>query len=659
MHIIRTAIRIISAVALLAAGPVLAADDPLLAVTSTLAGQSLTLSWTGANAVPYQAQASSNLRDWAPIGSVMTGNGGTLSLGIFGLGLGQGFFRVQRVFPAAPGTAAFNPSTGLLTVMADAAHTVIQVANDGAGNIVVNGGAMVISGGAPTIANTVLIQVLGSAGDDQITLSGSLPPAHLFGAEGNDTIVGGLNNDLIVGGPGSDTLSGGRGNDTIYVDGDDTVLWNPGDGSDLILGQGTNNTLAFNGANVNEKISLFADGTHLRLTRDVANIVLDVGGIQTVNLRTLGGADTITVNDLSGTDVRRVNIDLASSAGGTNGDASADTVLVNGTSGPDTFNVAANGLAVEVSGAGTLVHVTGGELANDRIAIVGVGNDLVNVNGTEGPDTMQILPSSVAGFARVQVSGFTIPVDVSGATALAVNGLGGADTIVGANGLASLNIPIFLNGGAGDDVITGTDANDTIDGGPGSDTITPGRGSDVVYLDGNDTVVWNPGDGSDFIQGQGTNNTLAFNCSNVGEKIVLLANGSHLLLNRDVGNIAMDLQGIQILNLRMLGGADTITVNDLTGTDVTQVNVDLAGVSGGSTGDGAADNVIMNGTPGSDTINILANSGGVDVFGLAATVQILHPEAGLDTLTVNGLGGTNSINTGNGVLSLINVIANP
>ena len=44
---------------------------------------------------------------------------------------------------------------------------------------------------------------------------------------------------------------------------------------------------------------------------------------------------------------------------------------------------------------------------------------------------------------------------------------------------------------------------------------------------------------------------------------------------RDVGNITMDTNDIETVDFNALGGADTITVNDLTGTDVTNVNLDL------------------------------------------------------------------------------------
>jgi hypothetical protein len=385
------------------------------------------------------------------VGLSLAGNGSTLWYTNAGFNQNRRFIRVARAFPAAPGTAAFDPIMAVLTVVCDMTHTNVSIQNDGSGNIVVNGGALPITGGVPTIFNTTLIQVLGSAGDDQISIGSGLPTAQLFGAEGNDVLMGGSAGDVIVGGPGSDTITGRQGNDLIYLDGSDTVIWNPGDGSDLILGSGANGTLVFNGANVSENIALSANGSGLHLTRDVGNIVLDASGIRTVRFQVAGGSDNIVVNDLTGTGVTNVSIDLAAVAGTTNGDSLADTVTINGTPGPDLFKVAANGAAVEVSGGGALVHVTGGELANDRIIITGVGGDTVNVNGTANPDTMQVIASPVAGYVRALTGDFTIPPDVNGAVTLSVNGLAGADTITGGNGVAGLTAGIVLDGGDGGD----------------------------------------------------------------------------------------------------------------------------------------------------------------------------------------------------------------
>ena len=74
-----------------------------------------------------------------------------------------------------------------------------------------------------------------------------------------------------------------------------------------------------------------------------------------------------------------------------------------------------------------------------------------------------------------------------------------------------------------------------------------------------------------------------------------------------------------------LGGADTITVNDLTGTDVKQVNIDLAATGGG--GDGPVDTVVINATNGDDVITVVNNNGVVTVSGLGADVTISNFEA--------------------------------
>ena len=640
---------------LLTAQAALGVTDPTLQVSFTRVGQSSVVTWAGINGVPYQVEASSDLAVWTDASSVLTGAGAQLSFTNSTLGQDAGFLRVKRVFPAAAGSASFNPATGLLTIVCDCQHNVLNVANDGTGIIVVNNGAIPMSGGVATTTNTVLIQILGSACDDQISVGNSLPPAHIFGAEGNDTLSGGNGSDLLVGGPGRDTLSGRQGNDLLFADGEDTVIWNPGDGSDIVEGTGANNTLMFNGANISENIALSANGQRLRLTRDVANITLDVNGVQTININALGGADNLVVNSLAGTAVAQVNIDLAASGGG--GDGSADTVTLNGTAGPDTFNIAANGTAVEATGVGALVHVANAELANDRIVVTGVGGDTVNVNGTDGADTMQVVPSPVAGFVRVVVSGFTAPVDVNGALSLSVNGLGGPDTITAGNGLVTLGIPLTLDGGDGDDFIVGGDGNDTILGGAGNDTVSGGRGNDLILLgEGNDTVSWNPGDGNDTIEGQGGKDTLVFNGSNIAENIALSANGQRLRLTRDVANIVLDADGIETVAINALGGADNLVVNSLAGTAVTQVNIDLAASGGG--GDGSADTVTLNGTAGPDTFDIAANAGLLQITGAAPQVQIAHPEVANDALIINGLDGVDSFAVGPGVTSLIGLILN-
>src|SRR4029453_4297265 len=157
--------------------------------------------------------------------------------------------------------------------------------------------------------------------------------------------------------------------------------------------------------------------------------------------------------------------------------------------------------------------------------------------------------------------------------------------------------PRHIDGGAGNDQIFDGDGNDTLIGGDGNDIVDGGRGNDTAPLGaGDDTFIWDPGDGSDVVEGQDGTDTLIFMGSNVAEKISISANHGRVSLVRDVGAVTMDLNGIEQIKLNALGGADNITVNDLSGTGVTQVAIDLASTPQTGAGDGAADTVTVNAT---------------------------------------------------------------
>jgi Ca2+-binding RTX toxin-like protein len=305
---------------------------------------------------------------------------------------------------------------------------------------------------------------------------------------------------------------------------------------------------------------------------------MDCDGIENVVFNALGGADQVTVNTLAGTQVTNVLVSLFSSTG--TGDGLADTVIVNGT---DTNDV------IKVSGSSTNVTVTGLSAA-------------VTIVGAE-----------------------------SGLDELVINGLGGDDTIDASAVLAGA-IDLTLNGGAGNDILIGGQGNDILNGQQGADTMLGGPGDD--------TFVWNPGDGSDIIEGQGGVDTMVFNGANVGETIDLSANGQRLRFFRNVANITMDCNGVEVVKFNALGGTDQITVNDLSGTDLKNVNLDLANPPTSGQGDNAADSVIINATEGDDNVTVVGAPGaGVSVQGLAATVNIVGADPALDNLFINLLGG--------------------
>ncbi len=438
------------------------------------------------------------------------------------------------------------------------------------------------------LANLIQISVDGGAGNDNIT--GSDGNDRLSGGDGNDIINGRDGNDRLDGGAGNDFINGGRGNDTVFLGaGNNNFVWNPGDGSDIVEGQGGYNTLQFNGANVNEQINIAANGGRVLLARCGA-VTMDLNGIQQINVAALGGADTINVGDLTGTGVTQVNVDLSSPAGSGTGDGQADTVVVNGTSGNDVIKVFGQSTSTSVVGLPAIINITGSEGANDSLIVHALGGD-------DGIDAA------------------TLPAGV---------------------------IKLTEDGGAGNDMLQGSQGNDMLLGGDGNDVIQGNQGADIAFMGaGDDIFQWNPGDGSDTVEGQDGNDQILFFGANVGENFDFSANGSRVRFFRDVGNVTMDLNGTERIELRTLGGADTVTVNDLTGTDLTQIEIALRGPNGG--GDVQSDAIIVNATQGADNFGVAGDTGGLRVFGLHTAINIFDQDPALDQLTLNGLGGNDVI----------------
>ena len=447
----------------------------------------------------------------------------------------------------------------------------------------------------------------------------------LNGEGGDDTLQGGSFNERLDGGDGNDLIDGNRGSDVAFMGaGDDTFKWDPGDGSDVVEGQDGSDTMLFNGANVAEHVDLSANGSRLRFTRDVADITMDTDGVESVVFNALGGADVVNVNDLSATDVKNVTVDL-----GTPGDGAADRVVANGTANADSVQVATAGDVTSLTGLAATVSVVNPEPADVLAFDGGDGADATTVQGTDGADTMAI--TAAAPF--VAVSGGVQGTVQSAAESLFVNGLAGNDTINAGTGLAGLTA-LTIDGGADNDTINGGDGNDRLAGGDGNDFIDGNRGADVAFLGaGDDTFQWDPGDGSDIVEGQDGSDTMVFNGANVAEHVDLSANGSRLRFTRDVANITMDTDGVESVVFNALGGADVTTVNDLSGTAVKNVKVDLGA------GDGAADRVTVNGTNGDDVIIAAGSAGSATVVGLAAKVTVVGAEVPADVLAVNALSG--------------------
>ncbi len=432
--------------------------------------------------------------------------------------LAVGVIAGTTVSANAATTATF--SAGTLSVFGDSNNNSIVISRDAAGKILVNGGAISVVGGTPTVANTSLIQAFGLGGNDTISLSevnGALPAANLFGGAGNDVLTGGSGADQLFGQGGNDTLLGKGGGDLLFGGSENDTITG-GDADDQAFGQ--------------------------------------------------GGDDRMIWNPGDDTDLNE-------------GGAGTDTVEVNGGNGAEQFTTTANGTRVR--------------------------------------------------FDRVTPAPFSI--DIGTSEKLVLNANGGDDQFSATGNLAAL-IGITVDGGNGNDTLLGGNGADFLLGGDGNDLVDGNQGDDTALLGaGDDTFRWDPGDGSDVVEGQDGRDTMAFNGANINENMEAAANGSRVRFTRNVGAITMDLNDVEAVNVKALGGADNLVVDDLSGTDLVDVSADLGG------DDGAPDNVITNATNGDDVASISGTGPNATVSGLAANVSVSGIVAGSDRLTVNGLQG--------------------
>jgi hypothetical protein len=287
------------------------------------------------------------------------------------------------------------------------------------------------------------------------------------------------------------------------------------------------------------------------------------------------------------------------------------------------------------------------------------------VEGTRAADKIALrLESGQAAILQIDVGddgSADFSFDRSKVARIAVNARAGNDAvrIDESNGSFTDTTPTAIAGGAGNDTIAGGKGVEALLGGDGNDSIDGNGGNDVARLGaGDDTFIWDPGDGSDTLEGQNGTDTMLFNGANASEQVDLSANGNRLKFFRTQANITMDTAGVERVVFNALGGADVVTVNDLTGTDVSLVDVDLAGTLGGAVGDGQADRVIVNGTNGNDAIDVSGNAQAVKVSGLAATTEILHSQVANDRVDVNTLAGRDTVGSNGLAAGLIQFFLN-
>ena len=419
----------------------------------------------------------------------------------------------------------------------------------GAGNDALNGeggtdtadytnasGAVTVSLAIAAAQNTL--------GDGTDTLSGI---ENLRGSAFGDTLTGDGSANRLDGQGGNDTLRGGLGADTLDGGvGNDTIVFAAGDGHDTVNGftaGGSEDAIQVTGY---ASYTLTQEGADLRVVFDANNSIL----LKNVSMASFTDAD--------------INIPRAPNV--ITGTESGETLT--GTTAID-----------HISGLGGN-DVLRGDAANDQL-LGGEGDDTLRgdagddlLDGGNGNDTADYRTATLAVTVSLALTG---PQNTGGA---------GTDTLVGIE---------YVQGGSGDDAITGSDANNTLWGNGGADTLNGGLG--------NDTLIG--GAGADVINGWGGLDYASYSTATSGVTLNF-ATGVHL------GDAAGDtFSGIERFRLSnhadvFTGGAGTEQAYGFTGNDTLSGGggIDkLYGQDGDDTINGDDGNDILLGGVGADAIN--------------------------------------------------------
>jgi VCBS repeat-containing protein len=474
---------------------------------------------------------------------------------------------------------------------------------------------------------------------------GTNGPDYLFAWAGENAPLQGL--------AGDDVLSGNRGNDTY--------IFNRGDGQDVIKDSGGNlDTIRFGAGISANDITFIRDGYNLVLGVNGSNDQVRVEGwgwdysariervefddgtawdaayiqAKIVSLLPLVGTDDddsllawngeqVTLQGLGGSDDLRAGDGNDILIGGTGSDA------LSGGTGNDTyvFNLG--------DGQDTITE-TGGDLDTIRFGDGIAASDVTCLRGGNFSMTLAINGGNVD---RVTIEGWGVydggahrieRVEFADGTvwdAAHLQSLVTAAPIVGTNGSDSLRAWSM-----DDTTIQGLGGNDLLEGNSGSDTLIGGADNDTVQGgNGNDTYIFNRGDGQDTIYDAGGLDTIHFGEGIAASDITFARRGNALVLgilgtsdqvtisNWELGDAALiervefvdgtvwDAAGIQsqISALPIVGTDGNDSLQTWSGEDTTFQGLGgadiLYGNSGNDTLIGGTGNDQLSGGNGNDT----------------------------------------------------------
>jgi Ca2+-binding RTX toxin-like protein len=286
--------------------------------------------------------------------------------------------------------------------------------------------------------------------------------------------------------------------------------------------------------------------------------------------------------------------------------------------------------SASIVGATATLNLDG---ADDNVTVSVSNGLLVHGQTTGGLNSGSDWDSVAAGDQTVPANGTFVVV---------VNGGDGNDslTVLAKN---SEIVTAALNGGSGDDVLTGSDTGDSLEGNDGNDRLVGAKGGDAMSGGaGNDTLVWNNGDGSDTIDGGAGNDATEVNGSaTLGDVFTLspnATNAARLTFQRtNLVPFTLDAS-TERFQVNGLGGDDSFSANDGVGA-LTLLSVD--GGAGADTVNGSDGPDLILGGEGNDTLN---GSGGDDRIAGDRGNDTMNGGAGDDTLVWNNGDNTDVMN---------------
>ncbi|MDF3605234.1 calcium-binding protein [Paracoccus sp. DMF-8] len=232
----------------------------------------------------------------------------------------------------------------------------------------------------------------------------------------------------------------------------------------------------------------------------------------------------------------------------------------------------------------------------------GAGNDRITVSWAEAWIEAQ-------GGAGADYISIGFEPEAAGSAALGlIHGGAGNDTIIASvrssSSAEAQGKGIVIQGGLGNDSITGTRLADTINGGLGVDTMSGGLGNDVYHVTAGDIVTEQEGGGIDTVR-----TDVSFRLAANVENMVMTGSAHITAQGNTAGNLMQGNGGNNLIE--GMGGVDRLFGHG--GHDT------LNGGAGADTLDGGAGNDALIGGAGSD---VLVGGLGADVFVFGATAHI-------------------------------------